>query len=113
MQSLDLDDFPTIMRGSGLFLAVVWLLGLILGIDALPDCQPTGAGPITIGKESYVCITINGKRRVLFTPKADEFTAIRLSGSETLRAKAVCAATIQTIARSRPHQGYGSCCYVC
>jgi hypothetical protein len=69
------------MRLSVLVLCTI-AAGLLDGISALPDCQPAGAGPVVIGKEAYVCITINNKSRVLFTPKADEYTAIRLAGSE-------------------------------
>ena len=68
---------------------VLLLAAAAVGVSAnifnvtLPPCTPSGYGAAVIGQPAAICITINGGSRALFTPKADSFSAIRLSGCET------------------------------
>ena len=52
---------------------------MLLGVIALclsiaySQCVPsTGMGDILLGKEYYVCFTLNGNERSVFHPKVDE-----------------------------------------
>jgi len=67
-------------------LAVVAAFGLLSAYaeepPLAPDCNPSSYSKQVAGAKTYVCVTINGRKRALFTPTLDDFTLITLDGSE-------------------------------
>jgi len=59
--------------------AVVALAG---ASATLPPCYMGDTGKVVIGQKAYLCITINGRSRLMVNPVADEFSAVRINNSE-------------------------------
>lgn len=66
-------------------IAVIASISSVLGQVEPPAaavCGTGGSGAQEIGEKTYVCITFNGRKRALFTPKLDDFSLITIDNSE-------------------------------
>ena len=61
-------------------LTVLLLSAYILNV--VESCYPaSGAGVITVGLQTYICLTFNSQRRLPFLVEVDKMTSLGLAGS--------------------------------